>query len=100
MEFEVFEGPKKERKEQELRGLLQPTAETEDSVALHLTKDEFRMKMLKEPDGQSLLVLLEDGEHKICERMGLCRGYIENETIYIDVPGWVNLLAHLRIVNG
>jgi hypothetical protein len=74
--------------------------ETEETSLLHLEKNAFVTKMLKEPDGQQLLDLLQSGEWKICERMGLCNGYIQNDVAYIDVPGWKNLLAHLRIVNS
>lgn len=74
--------------------------ETNESSILHLTRNEFQDKMLQEESGQALLDLLEAGEWRICERMGLCDAYIDNETAYIDVPGWNNLVTHLQIVNS
>lgn len=74
--------------------------ETEETTDLHLTRDEFMQKMLKEQNGQELLDLLEDGEWRICERMGLSKAYFENNIPYIDVPRWNNLVAHLRLVNS
>jgi hypothetical protein len=78
----------------------QPVEESEESSILHLTRDEFMVKMLQEDNGQALLDLMEMGEWRICERMGLCNAYIEGSTAYIDVPGWNNLVAHLQIVNS
>lgn len=67
---------------------------------VHLKRNEFIEKMKLEPDGQELLDLMESGEWRICERMGLCEAYYEGSDAYIDVPGWNNLVAHLRIVNS
>lgn len=75
-------------------------AETEATVDLHLTKAEFAERMKQEPNGWALLCLLEDGEWRVCERMGLCNGYIQDGVVYIDVPAWKNLVAHLQLVNG
>jgi len=83
-----------------LRGLCEETSETPESTDLHLTRDAFQQKMLVEEDGQALLDLLSSGEYKVCERMGLSNGYIEDGVAYIDVPRWNNLVAHLRIVNS
>ena len=99
-EIRIIEGAEKERTEQRLRDMLQPTKETEETTNLHLTKDEFEARMLKEPDGVQLLELLSSGEGNVCQRMGLTNGYIKDGKVYIDVPGWNNLLAHLRIVNS
>lgn len=95
-------GPEKEQLEKQMRdeAFGKPIEETEETTALHLTRDEFVTRMRKEPDGQSLLDLMEDGEWRICERMGLSNGYYLEGVPYIDVPGWNNLVAHLRIVNG
>lgn len=74
--------------------------ETEDTSELHLTQAEFIAKMKEEPDGQALLDLMESGEWRVCERMGLCDGNIIEGVAYIDVPAWKNLVSHLRIVNS
>lgn len=74
--------------------------DTEKSVDLHLSKEQFMEKMQKEPDGWELMDLLEIGESAICERMGLIKGYSKDGTVCFDVPRWNNLLAHLRIVNS
>lgn len=76
------------------------TEETAESVDLHLTRDEFMAKMREEPDGQALLDLLEAGEWRICERLGLSNAYHADGEAWIDVPRWNNLVAHLRIVNS
>ena len=73
---------------------------TADSTDLHLTRNEFMQRMLREVDGQQLLDLMEDGECRVCERFGLSNAYVEEGVIYIDVPRWNNLLQHLRIVNS
>lgn len=84
---------------EELRkGCNEDLAETPDTLNLHLTQTEFMEKMRKEKNGQALLDLMESGEWRICERMNLCHGYRDNGTIYIDVPRWKNLVAHLQIV--
>jgi hypothetical protein len=75
-------------------------SESEETVNLHLTRTQFMERMLREPKGQELLNLMESGEWRICERMGLCNGYVQGGEVYIDVPGWANLVAHLNIVNG
>lgn len=81
-----------------LRGNIQ---ENETSSNLHLTKAEFMEKMKLEPDGQALLDLLQMGEHKIVERMGLMHGYADGKgNIFFDIPRWNNLVEHLRIVNS
>lgn len=74
--------------------------ESESTQNLHLTHQQFKDKMLEQADGWPLLDLLESGEWRICERMGLCNGYIKDGVAYIDVPRWNNLVAHLRIVNS
>lgn len=92
----------KEQIEKRLReaAMGQPIEESEESSILHLTRDEFMTRMLKEQNGQQLLDLMEMGEWRVCERMGLCNAYYEGSTAYIDVPGWNNLVAHLKIVNS
>lgn len=103
LEFFQLEGAAKEQAEKSMRDRCMGgnIEETEESTALHLTKDEFVARMYKEPDGHELLELLEMGESQICERMGLCHGYIDdNNQVVFDVPGWNNLIAHLRIVNS
>ena len=82
-------------REQAMGGTI---AESEESSLLHLTRDEFMTKMLKEENGQELLNIMEIGEHRICERLGLCNGYRKDKIIYIDVPGWNNLVSHLQCV--
>lgn len=101
-EFVVISGPEKDQAEKGLRESIcgSPLEETDETTNLHLTRDEFAARMRQMPDGDSLLNLLEDGEWRVCERMGLCHGYYVNNVPYIDVPGWVNLVAHLRIVHS
>jgi hypothetical protein len=82
-----------------LRGQIENTQEGSDTTDLHLTKQEFMDRMLREKDGRALLDLMEDGEWRVCERLGLTRAYYDG-VAYIDVPRWNNLLAHLRIVNS
>ena len=67
---------------------------------LHLEREDFMQKMFAEENGQQLLDLLEEGEWRVCERMGLSKAYVEDGTAYIDVPRWNNLVAHLKIVNS
>jgi hypothetical protein len=74
--------------------------ESEDTSELSLTQAEFIAKILQEPNGQALLDLMESGEWRVCERMGLCNGRITKGVAYIDVPAWKNLVAHLQIVNS
>lgn len=80
-----------------LRGNIQETA---DSLDLKLTQADFIERMNREEDGQSLLDLMEVGEWRVCERLGLTFGYMQGSTAYIDVPRWNNLVAHLRMVNS
>ena len=80
-----------------LRGDIQ---ESEDSVNLTLTKEAFMAKMLKEKDGWALLDLLEAGEWRIAERLGLIRGYYQDGKTLFEIPRWNNLVEHLRIVNS
>jgi hypothetical protein len=82
------------------RASLADTEETPETTNLHLTHDEFKQNMLKEVNGQALLDLLESGEWRICERMGLIITHSEEENKCIVVPGWKNLVAHLSIVNS
>lgn len=102
MEFRTIEGAEKEQLEKTLRDLASggEIAETENSTALTLTKDDFVRKMLQEKDGNELLSLLQSGEKDVVERMGLCHGYRKDGQAFFDVPGWNNLVAHLRIVNS
>lgn len=83
-----------------LRGEIANTEETTETKDLHLTRQEFMDKMLLEQDGQALLDLMEIGEWKVCERLGLTNAYYDAGVAYIDVPRWINLVAHLRIVNN
>jgi hypothetical protein len=83
-----------------IRGKLEDTDESPETTDLHLTKDEYMEKMRREEDGEELLALLESGEFRVVERMGLCHGYIEEGTVVFDVPRWNNLIGHLRIVNS
>lgn len=83
-----------------LRGQIGGTDESPETSNLHLTRDEFMAKMRQERDGQALLDLMEMGEWKICERLGLTNAYLEGSVAYIDVPRWNNLVSHLRIVNS
>ena len=100
MEIIRIEGAAKEQFEKRLRDLISggEIHEDEDSTNLHLTQSEFIARMRQEPDGQALLDLMESGEWRVCERMGLCEAYWQEHIPYIDVPAWNNLLAHLRIV--
>jgi hypothetical protein len=82
-----------------LRGQIENTEETSSTTDLHLTRQEFMDRMLLEKDGQALLDLMEDGEWRVCERLGLTRAYYDG-VAYIDVPRWNNLLAHLKIVHS
>jgi len=83
-----------------IRGQIENVGETPETTGLHLTRKEFMEKMLLERDGQDLLDLMEDGEWKVCERLGLTNAYYDGGTAYIDVPRWNNLLGHLRIVQS
>jgi len=83
-----------------LRGSIEPTEESAESQNLTLTKEEFFFKMLLEDNGIELLDLLERGEWKVAERMGLINGYIKDGAPFFDIPRWKNLVAHLRIVNS
>lgn len=76
------------------------TEETPETTNLHLTREEFMDKMLTEENGRELLDLLEIGEWRACERMGLSVAYIKEGKAYIDVPRWNNLVSHLKIVNS
>ena len=76
------------------------TDETPETSNLHLTREEFMDKMKAEKDGWRLLDLLESGEWRVAERLGLIRGYREGDKIYFDVPRWNNLVEHLRIVDS
>jgi len=83
-----------------LRKMIGGTDETPETTELHLTREEFMERMLREPDGQRLLDLMEDGEWKVCERLGLTNAYYHEGVPYIDVPRWNNLVSHLKIVNS
>lgn len=83
-----------------LRGRIENVGETPDTTGLHLTKKQFMERMLQEKDGQPLLDLMEDGEWRVCERLGLTNAYHDGGNAYIDVPRWNNLIAHLRIVHS
>lgn len=83
-----------------LRKMIGGTDETSETTELHLTREEFMERMLREPDGQRLLDLMEDGEWKVCERLGLTNAYYHEGVPYIDVPRWNNLVSHLKIVNS
>lgn len=83
-----------------LRGKVENVEETPETRSLHLTRDEFMSRILLEKDGQALLDLMETGEWRVCERLGLTNAYYEGGVAYIDVPRWNNLVAHLRIVNS
>lgn len=74
--------------------------ETPETTSLHLTREEFMVKMKAEKDGWQLLDLLEQGEWKVAERLGLISGYREGDKVYFDVPRWNNLVEHLKIVNS
>jgi hypothetical protein len=83
-----------------LRKQIGGTDETAETVDLHLTREEFMARMLLEADGQALLDLMEDGEWRVCERLGLTNAYLAEGNSFIDVPRWNNLLTHLRIVRS
>jgi len=83
-----------------LRKMIGGTDETPETTELHLTREEFMERMLREPDGQRLLDLMEDGEWKVCERLGLTNAYYHEGVPYIDVPRWNNLVSHLKIVSS
>lgn len=83
-----------------LRGAIEPIEESAESQNLTLTKEEFFLKMMLEEKGIELLDLLESGEWRVAERMGLINGYIKDGEPYFDIPRWKNLVAHLRIVNS
>ena len=76
------------------------TEETYESTNLCLTKEQFCSKMLVEKDGQALLDLLEMGEWRVAEHLGLIKGYHKENQTCFDVPRWNNLVQHLRIVNS
>lgn len=83
-----------------LRGRIGGTEETPETTNLHLTREEFIARMIGEEDGQAYLDLMEAGEWKVCERLGLTNAYIKEGVVYIDVPRWNNLVTHLRIVHS
>ena len=84
-----------------LRRQIGGTDETPETTNLHLTRQEFMARMLLERDGQALLDLMEDGEWRVCERLGLSNAYYGADgTPYIDVPRWNNLVSHLRICHS
>ena len=83
-----------------LRQQIGVPEETPETTNLHLTRQQFMDRMNLEKDGQALLDLMEDGEWKVCERLGLTKAYYEASVAHIDVPRWNNLLSHLRIVNS
>ena len=58
-----------------LRWQIGGTDENPETMNLHLTREEFMKKMLQEQGGQSLLDLMEDGEWRVCERLGLQIAY-------------------------
>jgi hypothetical protein len=74
--------------------------ETPETTDLHLTREQFMEKMLKEKDGQALLDLLER-EYAICEKLKLTNAYYgDNNVAFIDVPKWNTLVAHLSVLNS
>lgn len=79
-----------------------PTQETAESVNLVLTKQQFVDKMKLEMDGNGdlLLDLLERGEWRIAERMGLIHGEQKDGEVVFTIPRWNNLVQHLRIVHS
>ena len=83
-----------------LRSQITDTSESPETTNLHLTREGFIALMLHERDGRALLDLMEKGEWRVCERMGLTNAYNMDGVSYIDVPRWNNLVAHLRIVSG
>lgn len=80
-----------------LRSRLEDTGEGPETSDLHLTREEFMARMLLETDGQAYLDLMEDGEWKVCERLGLTNAQYKDGVACIDVPRWKNLVAHLKI---
>lgn len=90
-----------ERFTEGLRSAIANTNESAETTNLHLPRDEFMARMLREKDGQALLDLMEDGEWRVCERMGLTNAYYGPDGVpYIDVPRWKNLVAHLSICHS
>lgn len=83
-----------------MRSECEDTAETKETTNLVLSKHDFMTRMLKEPDGWQLLDLLENGEWRVAERLGLILGERTPRGIEFQVPRWRNLVAHLRIVNS
>lgn len=83
-----------------LRAAIANTDESAETTNLHLSRDEFIARMLREKNGQALLDLMEDGEWRVCERMGLTNAYYKEGVAYIDVPRWNNLVAHLGICHS
>lgn len=75
-------------------------AETPETTNLLLKRDDFAAKMRLEENGDGLLDLLEAGESAVVERLELCHGYRENGEVWFKVPGWNNLVAHLKMVYG
>lgn len=71
-----------------------------DESPLTLTTEEFITKVMKEVHGSELLDLLESGEWRVAERLGLIHGYKRNNEVYFDIPRWNHFLTHLRLVNG
>lgn len=70
-----------------------------DEVDLRLPKADFVAKMLREKDGAALLDLLAAGEYRIAERLGLIDGQFTEVGIFMAVPSWNALVAHLMAVN-
>jgi hypothetical protein len=93
----VLEGAELEQAQKGLRDSCAGGEIQEPEGPLQLTREQFTEKLLEESDGESLLILLDRGEWRICERMGLCEGYRTNT---VSIPGWNNLVAHLRIVDS
>ncbi len=83
-----------------LRNEMTDTTETAETTNLHLSKEQFKEKLLKEESGSNLLDRLERGESRVVERMKLCHGYRDDDgQIWFDVPQWKNLVVHLQIVD-
>ena len=75
----------------------------EDEINLRLTHNEFKVKMISDQGEKlawELMDLMESGEWRICERLGLCNGYYKEGTRFIDVPNWKRLVGHLILVNS
>lgn len=70
-----------------------------NETGLRLLKLDFAVKMLREPRGKELLDTLQNGEHRICKRLGLISGYMDGDVAYFDVPSWNALVAHLTAVH-